>query len=159
MSDNKELTKITETEAIQIIEALGNSLDFPLDTATVNWQDLREVIAPQGEPRKAAELVDVPITIFRLKPFLSAYAQGREYVYWAVAQLDDGTIVNTVLGGSAVCDDLDRFMRLNAELRSAIASGNKLEQSRLISAGAGRALRVTLRKKSATRGGEYYVIE
>ena len=88
MTDEKSL--VTPEEVESQIEELAQGIDFPFDTKSIDWLEVREAIAPQGEQRPAETLIDTEFTIFRVKPFESAYMGKRAIVYWIVGGNDDG---------------------------------------------------------------------
>ena len=158
MSD--EQTAIVPKEQIySAIQVLSEGLDFSLDTSVVKWTDVREVIAPQGEVIPAAELVGSTFALYRVKPFPSTQPGGRDVVYWCVGKTDDQTVFNTVLGGQAVCDILDRFVELNRLLKQAEFEKDVDTAEQLRAVGAGKAWAFTLQQKLSGNGRMYYVFE
>jgi hypothetical protein len=158
MTEEKNLT-IRDEAALTLISSLENSLDFPLDSQAVDWSEIRDVIAPEGEPIKAENLVGTTFAIYRCKPFPSAFEGTREMVYWVVGRMEDGTLFNTVFGGLAVCDVLDRIMDINRQLFIANSEGDEETVRKLIDAGAGRPVVFTLERKSSARGRPYYFLQ
>ena len=146
-----------ETEAIIARKVDPYALDSTL--APVDWKAMREQFDPQGPSIPAEELVGRSFTILSLKPFKSAYAGKRSEVYWIKAMDQDGTLFNTVLGGVVVCETLDAFAMLNAEYIKALQERDEVRIAELEAVGAGRPIGVTLIKREAGSGVEYYDFE
>jgi hypothetical protein len=143
----------------QALTQYGDDVAFPLDTKIIDWRELRDVIAPQGEFVTTESLVGETFAIYRAHPFPSAFGDSPKNVYWVVGRTEDGMLFNTTLGGQVIVPILDTFYRLNQFLASARMNGDTDRENELIAVGAGTAWRFTLQSKLSANGFSYYFFE
>jgi hypothetical protein len=154
MSD--EQTTLTTSE---YLPKRTNPYQLNTTLKPVSMRDVRERVDPQGEAIPAEDLIGQALTILEAKPFRSAFDVGREIVYWVKAVNPDGVLINTVLGGTVICDALDTIVALNAELRKAVEIGDHARADELREAGAGAPVTVTLIRHDTGNGQFYYDFE
>lgn len=135
-----------------------DQLEFNPASDTVDWAQVAEAVDPQGKLIPAKELTDQTFAIRKMKPFVSMISGAETVAYWVVAEFKDGTVFNTVLGGQAVVEELDKIMEINRRAKEAWQNGDVEEMQKYISVGAGRRPVLTLGRKVASSGRGYYII-
>lgn len=123
------------------------------------WKEFRDRIAPQGLAVKARDLIGRTFKIIRSRRYQSAYETARDLVYWVVIVTDDGEILNTTLGGEAVCDVLDALHDLNQQYRDAVDANDMVKISDLEELGANALWEFTLAWSDSGQGEGYYYFE
>lgn len=142
---------------VDMILSATDQLEFAAGADTVDWKQISEAIDPQGDMVKAADLVGETFAIRKMKPFESSFPGSRELVYWIVGQTEEGRVFNTVLGGAAVCEELDKILYINAQAKAAYQAGDQETLQHYINVGAGRRPIVTLDRKASGKGKPYYI--
>lgn len=153
------MTTITPQDAQAIIARASNPGALNTTLAPVDLAQVRERIDPQGEARKAAEMIGRKFTIVEISPYASSFAGGRATVYWVKAVDENGVLFNMTLGGQVVCDALDALASLTAAWFEARQMGDDARVAELDALGAGRPVTVTLVEKHQGKYGRYYDFE
>jgi len=152
-------SKITPVDAQGIIARSTNPGVLNTTLAPVDLATVREKVAPQGEVRKAADLVGSRFTIVEINPYQSSFSGGRATVYWVKCVDEDGILFNTTLGGQVVCDALDALASLTAAWFEARQMADDARVAQLEEMGAGRPVMVTLIERHQGKFGRYYDFE
>lgn len=155
----EETALVPQSEITDLVRSAFGMIEFDISKDAVNWSEAREAIDPKGDNIKAADLVDTPFLIKKIKPVHSSLGDGGGHFYFIVGITDQGQLFNTAIGGQAVVEELDQLMRLNYELYVAQQEDNENEARRLRELGAGAPVEITLRQKQGGRFGRYYVLD
>lgn len=141
---NESSALVTRDQANSLIVSAAGLMDFSSATEVVNWSEVAEVIDPRGEAIPVRQLAGQGLTIMKLKPFSSTISGTEEVVYWAVCRLDDGKIINTVLGSQAIIDEIGRIAWVNIQYQEAKLNGDETAMAQWQAVGANRLPRIIL---------------
>jgi len=159
MSTEENALEVSRGGILSLFDSIGHGMNFTnLDQARV-WAEVREEFDPKGENLPAAELVDRPFTIKKIKPVKSAYPNGPDHFYFIVGIDQDGTVFNTAMGGVAVVEELDGWMRANYNWMVAVDANDENEAQFWASQGGGQPITVTLRENEGGEFGHYYTLD
>ena len=146
MATEKNVVKVHEASMPSQVARMG----------VLPWRDIRDKVAPQGSPVSAKDMVGRVFTLLRYRKYLSAFAEGREMVYWCVVVTDDGELFNFTLGGTAVCDVLDAMDAIKREHAAAMEDGSFARARELEELGADKLWQFDLQWIKGGQGEGYY---